>query len=99
MPRQRRVPRRTARVITAYRPWTDRVPRGRRYLHMRVLPTFFVETGVFMGVAALGIGAILLWLGDQPTPDLCILAGWFGLGGGLCVTLKELKSRPDRVIW
>lgn|SRR5215831_5588567 len=97
--RQKRQRKRTVRVITAYRPWTDRVPRGRRYLHMRVLPTFFVQTGVAVGAVAMLITLTTHAMGDLMTPDRFVLSGVLGLACGFYITLNEILARPDRVIW
>lgn len=100
MPRRRRQrPRRTVRVHTTFTPWRERVPRGRRYLHMRVLPTFFVDTGVFTG-GATAIVYLTMQASEQPmTPGLLWLVLWLGLAGGFYATFTSLRSRPDRVIW
>lgn len=104
MPRRRRhngrrQPKRTARIITAYRSWTDRVPRGKRYLHMRVLPTFFVETATMIGGATVIMLVCAQYEGTGPTPLLFMLAFWLGLFAGTFMTVTEVAARPDRVIW
>lgn len=87
------------RVHTAYLPWKERVPRGRRYLHMRVLPTFVLDTGASIGAVAAIVLLSASAQGIAVTPDLLLLAVWIGLAGGLYLTLNELWARPDRVIW
>ena len=103
MPRRRRQRgngrKRTVRVHMTFNPWKERVPRGRRYLHMRVLPTFFFDVGVGIGGAGAIVCLAMYASGEAMTPLAGQLVFWMGLACGLYLTYTEILARPDRVLW